>query len=422
MLSRRVPLLITFSASLLVLSVAARDWRPLVLILPLASLFFLAKTFYPTDELNIEVKKELTAENVLTGETVKTTLEVTNKGKEKINFLEVYDRLPAELALVEGTNHLVLSLDPGENVAFTYETLCAERGKYTIGPVYLRTRDPLGFNFTEDTKQVTSTLYVLPFIEKLNSTDLPFKRTGQWPGLIHSSRKGEGTEFYGIRDYMSSDELRKVEWKASARLGKLMTTEHESDRSTDIVIILDARTGSDAEDSSKILLECGIRAAGSLASLLLNLGNQVSLITYGKERTWLPGGFGKRHFKNILKTLTSVEPGETPLPIDFGLQMVFPSKPQIILISPLLQPNIAKEIRALRHESRNILVISPSSPSTPHDETSETRNIAVRILALERRNVIDEARRYCTAIDWNPSASLRAAIREVRRWNVIARQ
>ena len=250
MLSQRVPLLITFSAFLLLVSIAAGDWRPLVLILPLASLFFLTKTFLPISELNMEVKKELTPDSVMTGETARVKLEVTNKGKEKISFLEVYDRLPAELALAEGANHLVLSLDPAERVAFTYEVSCTQRGKYLIGPVYLRTRDPLGFNFTEDTKSATSSLQVLPSIEKLGSSDLPFRRTGQWPGVIHSSRRGEGTEFYGIREYVASDELRKVEWKASARLGKLMTIEHESDRSTDVVIILDARADSDLENSS----------------------------------------------------------------------------------------------------------------------------------------------------------------------------
>jgi uncharacterized repeat protein (TIGR01451 family) len=418
MLSQRVPLVITFSAFVLLVSIADRDWRPLVLILPLASLFFLTKTFSPIGELNLEVKKELAADSVMTGETVTVTVEVTNKGKEKISFLEFYDRLPAELTLVKGTNHFVLSLDPEEKVTLNYDVSCAQRGKYEIGPVYLKTEDPLGFHFVEDTKPVTSSLHVLPFIEKLGSGDFPFRRTGLWPGVIHSSRRGEGTEFYGLREYMANDELRKVDWKATARLGKLMTIENESDRSTDIVIILDARTGSNIGDASGTLLEYSVRAAGSLSSLLLNLGNQVALISYGKDRAWVPGGFGKRHLKNILELLARAEPGETHVPIGFGLSAVFPSKPQVVLVSALLELNIVRDVRALAEEGYSIFVVSPSLPKTSPDETSEATRIALRILALERRNVIDELRRYSTVVDWDLSVPLRTAMKEVRRWNM----
>ena len=419
MLSQRVPLLITFSAFLFLVSIALRDWRPLILILPLASLFFLARIVSPIGELDVEVKKELTPDSVMIGETATVKLEIANKRKEKIDFLEIYDRLPGELTITKGTNHLVLSLNPEEKAVFTYEVLCAQRGKYEIGPVYLRTQDPLGFNFNESTRSITSLLHVLPSIEKLRASDLPFKQTGQWPGIIHSSRRGAGMEFYGLRNYVPGDDLGRVEWKASARTGKLMTIERESERSANIVIILDAGKDSNLGKPPETLLEYSIKAAGALASLLLNLGNQVSLITHCKNRGWLPGGFGKRHLRSILDHLTSVEAGETPLPIGSELPYIFSSRPQVVLISPLLDPSIVEDVRALVGYST--FVVSPSLSNILQLETSETTKLAFRVLALERRNIITELRRYCMVVDWDPQVPLRTAMKEVRRWHMQTR-
>lgn len=418
MLSQRVPLLITFSALLLLVSIALRDWRPSILILPLASLFLLTNALSAKNDLNIEVKKTLIQDSVMIGETATVKLEVANKGKERIDFLEVYDKLPAELCLTEGTNHLVVSLDAGERAGFTYEILCSRRGRYVIGPTYLRARDPLGFNFNESTRPLTSSLHVLPQIERLRANDLPFKRTGQWPGIIHSSQRGTGTEFYGLRNYLPEDDFRRVEWKTSARMGKLMTIEHESERSTDVVIILDASNDLSLGKSSETLLDYCVKAAGSLASLLLNLGNQVSLINHCTDRAWLSGGFGKRHLRNMLDRLTSIEVGETPLPIGYGLPYIFGSKSQVVLVSPLLALNVVEDVRSLASEGYSIFVISPSLSESPGDQRDEAAGIALRIFGMERRNIITELRRYSTVVDWNPEVPLRTAMKEVRRWYV----
>lgn len=386
--------------------------------LPIATLLVLTNFLSHKNGLNIEVKRKLTQESVITGETVTVRLEVQNTGNERVDFLEIYDMLPLGLCLNEGTNHLIVSLEPGEKMEFGYEIQCNERGVYEIGPTHLRTRDCLGFNFTESISATEMSLHALPKIEKLKSSDFPFKKTGQWPGIIHSSQRGAGMEFYGLRNYLPGDELRRVGWKASARMGKLLTIENESERSTDIVIILDASTDLTLRNSSETLLEYCITAVGSLASLLLNLGNQVSVISHCTTRTWLPGGFGKRHLRSILDHLTNVKAGETPLPIGFGLERIFESKPQVMLVSPLLAPNIVDDVRHVVSEGYDVFVISPSFPEILDEQSDEATKIAFRILNLERRETIAELRRYCMVLDWNPQVPLRTAMKGVRRWRI----
>jgi len=251
---------------------------------------------------------------------------------------------------------------------------------------------------------------------------LGVRQTGPWPGIFQSRRSGIGTEFYGLRHYVPGDELKRIHWKASARMARLITIENESERSTDIVMILDTGKGSNLGKSPRTTLEYGISAAGSLASLLLTLGNRVGLIVHGKNRTWLPRDFGKRHLQRVLNQLAATEAGEARLPIAyFGEPLFMGAKAQILLISPLLDQKIPDAIRSLAVKGYNTFIISPSFTELLDHRMDEATEMAYRIMALERRNMIMELRRYATVIDWNPNLPLRTVLKELRRWRVPIR-
>ena len=422
MYTERVPILITFSILLTLASLAMKDWRPVILILPIASLFFVSNSFSPSTKTDVKAAREVTPARIAIGETSRVTLVITNAGKEKIGFLEIYDELPTEVNVIKNTNHLILCMGPGEKVPISYEIRCPRRGKYDIGPLHVRSRSPLSFHFAEKTLAPSLPLYVLPDIERLKPTDLGVRQTGPWPGIFHSRRSGIGTEFYGLRHYVPGDELKRIHWKASARMARLITIENESERSTDVVIILDTGKGSTLGRSPRTTLECGVSAAGSLASLLLTLGNRVGLIIHGKNRTWLPRDFGKRHLQRVLNQLAATEAGEAYLPIGYFWEpLLLGPKAQIILISPLLDQSTPDAIRSLAVSGYKTFIVSPSFTQLVDHQADEATAIAYRIVALERRNIIMELRRYATVIDWSPSLPLRTVLREVRRWRVPIR-
>lgn len=392
------------------------------MILPVAALLFVSNSLYFSTELNVKAYRELTPPRIAVGETSRVTLEISNAGKGRIRFLEVYDRLPAEVDVVEDTNHLVLCLEPGETVTICYDVSCPGRGRYDIGPLYVRVRDALGFRFSEETLAPPVQLYVLPDIERLRPTDLGIRQTGPWPGIFHSRKSGVGTEFYGLRHYVAGDELKRIHWKASARLGRLITIENESERSADTVIILDTGNGSNLGTPPRTPLEYGASAAGALASLLLTLGNRVGMIIHARNRTWMPRDFGKRHLQRILNQLAAAEAGEASLPIGyFGEPLFLGQKAQIILISPLLDKRIPDAIRSLAVKGYNTFIASPSFVELVDLRTDRAAEMAYRIMALERRNTIAELRRYATVIDWNPNLPLRTVLKEMRRWRVPIR-
>src|SRR5437016_13423600 len=93
--------------------------------------------------------------------------------------------------------------------------------------------------------------------------------------------RGEGSEFYGIREYHPGDPLRRVHWRSSARMGRLAVVEYEHDVSVDLTLVLDARRGSDVGFGSETALEMAVTVAASLARLVLERGNRCRLAIPG---------------------------------------------------------------------------------------------------------------------------------------------
>jgi len=351
--------------------------------------------------------------------TIKLT--IINKGK-KIDNIEIYDKLPTDVTLSKGTNHLILSIKPKETITFTYEITCPYRGKYDLGPSTIRVKDPIGFQYKTKTQCSPFTLYVVPEIERPKPSDLKTNYTGRWPGFFHSKQKGFGTEFYELRDYVPGDPLRHVNWKASARMSKLITVEYESERSSDIVIILDGGRGATLGTYPDTVIEHGIRATGSIALLLLNMGNRVGLVVHGKEERVIETNFGKHHFQKILNYLAMIKPGYSNIPIGYRIPRST-IKPKIIFISPLLGVNIVRDLKNLAIEGYSILVISPSFMKLIDqiESEAESRRISYRILALERANIIIELKKFGKTVDWNPKLSLRSSLKVRKKWKMTAR-
>src|SRR4051812_30946260 len=87
-----------------------------------------------------------------------------------------------------------------------------------------------------------------------------------------------GLEFYGMREYRPGDELRRIVWRASARVGKLMVREAEEGITDQIQIILDTDRGSHSSDGDHSeSFETGVRAAASLAVEHLRDGYEVTV-------------------------------------------------------------------------------------------------------------------------------------------------
>jgi uncharacterized protein (DUF58 family) len=237
---------------------------------------------------------------------------------------------------------------------------------------------------------------------------------------VASRQIGAGTDFWGVREYTAGDEVRRINWKASARLDRLFTNEYEGERSGDVVIVVDARRESFIGTETDNPIEHGVRAALGIAEHVLASKNRVGLIVQREVLDWVPPAFGRKQLYRILDHLTHVRPGgEWPFAhVAWVLSRFFPRDCLIVLISPLQDRAALNAVIAMEARGYDVAIVSPSplaiewrlGEQRPEDRT------AYRILRMERDNLISQLRRVSQVVDWDPATPLALALRRIGTW------
>ncbi|MEE9600829.1 MAG: DUF58 domain-containing protein, partial [Thermoplasmata archaeon] len=284
----------------------------------------------------------------------------------------------------------------------------------------LRSRDPLGMYIRERRVDVAQTMVVSPRTEDLRRVSLFPRRTTPRLGNAPSRTAGLGVDFWAIRSYQAGDELRRINWKASARLDTLLTNEKEAERSGDIILVLDARRQANVGHMLQNTIELGVKAAVSLAAKLLQDRNRVGLVIQRDVLDWVYPAFGNKQLYRIVNALVSVRPGgEWPFEqIAWVLKRYFPPKSLVIIISPLVDTPAIESVVELRARGFDIILLSPSFLEVERmvmDEDSHME-LAYRVLKMRRDADVSYLRRFAHVVDWNPREPLALALKEVSLW------
>ncbi len=416
MFTRKAVFYFSLAAILLVLALLFEDWQLAVLVLPVAVVFFLTNVWGFPQTVDLELDRRIVPDETFGGENIRVTVRVRNRGLEALGNVEVLEQLPAGIELEKGTNHAHTRLQPGEAFELGLEFPSPIRGHYPMGPLTVRARDPFGLYLYEVTLD-PDILAVLPRPERIRGTELRPRHVGPWPGTIPSRTSGHGTEFYSLRGYTPGDDMKRINWKASARANRLIVNEMEAERVTDVMLVLDTEV-SHTEASELDLFERSVGGATSMASLLLRQGNRVGLILQGSERGIVPPGFGKRQEKRIIYMLASAKPGKAVIPTSYVVtllaRLMLPAKAQIAIISPLLDPSLTEGIRELSIAGYSIIVISPI-PEEPRIFQSEAEKIAYRIFQLERANTLMSVEKVSTLVQWPAGVPMSRILGKAKR-------
>jgi len=403
------------TAALLTVALLLNDLEIGVLILGLASLFFLSNVWGLPDKVDFKLDRKIIPDETFGDEDILVELRIRNLTRAAIGNLEIHEVLDDRIIPEKGTNITPASIGANDEAQVLFEFPSPPRANYQIGPMIVRARDPFGFYLTEK-KLGAESLSVMPRPERIRGAQLRPRHVGPWPGVIPSRVLGIGTEFYSLREYVPGDDPKRINWKASARYNQLITNETEAERVTDIMIVLDTDVTFFGPTESE-LFERGVQAAASMASLLLKQGNRVGLVLQGGERGSIPAGFGKRHERRILYLLAAARPGRAAVSTSYVMNLLarrmLPSRAQIVIISPLLDPEIKEGVRKLSAAGYSMLVLSPS-PTLPSSFEQKTEEIAFKIIMLERSITLLELGRSSTVVDWPIGVPLSALMSKVR--------
>jgi len=275
----------------LVLLLAAVILRQVPLLL-VALLFFLASGVarlwarYALER--VEYVRRLSASRVFFGETVTLEVGIANRKILPLPWVHVQDEVPQEVTFLKGKpspSHKptrdvlssVMSLAWYQRLTRRYPVLCLRRGYFPFGPATVRSGDLFGFFRKEATEEKLDYLLVYPRVVPLEDLGIP-SRDPFGDLRVRRHLFEDPVRVVTTRDYVHGDPLRRIHWKASARLRRLQSRVFEPTTTVDLALFLDTRTVEPPFHGQKEqLLETAIIVAASIASHAVQEGYRVGL-------------------------------------------------------------------------------------------------------------------------------------------------
>ncbi len=136
------------------------------------------------------------------------------------------NRFTSEIFLVKGWTHQTIRLNPGESRNFSFIVTFSQRGYHEFLPLLIYRGDPLGLYRDSYEVDEPVQIRVIPARPQIRLSRQQKKRIRDILTGYHSyRRRGQGDEFFSLREYIRGDEPRKIYWKASAKQGKLISRE-----------------------------------------------------------------------------------------------------------------------------------------------------------------------------------------------------
>jgi uncharacterized protein (DUF58 family) len=300
-------------------------------------------------------------------------------------------------------------LEPSEAPEELEATLVAHRrGRHPLPRPVARRIGPLGLGRRDFALLEDEELLVYPDLIAASRTAETVRR-GRFreEGRRTRSRLGLGTEFESIRDYQPDDDIRQVNWRASARLGRPMSNQYRVEQDRDIVCVLDSGRLMGAPLAGGTRLDVAVDAVAAVAAVADQLGDRCGLVAFDAEirRHVRPSRRGAR---DIVAAVFDLEPTRAQSDYALALHRVGGSKRAfILLLTDLLEPSAARPlveampIVARRH---HVVVASATDPDLgamidrePHSPLDVYRAVAAAEV-LESRERAAAALRGAKAV------------------------
>ncbi len=214
---------------------------------------------------------------------------------------------------------VVLGVLPLQSECGTYSVVPTRRGDFEFGALHARYPTLLGLWQRQFRCEAKKTVSVYPDVSEVARYELRL-RQGRLRDLgLHLMRlRGQGTEFESLREYTTGDEFKSINWKASARRGKLISTDYEIERDQTVLIAIDCgrvmtamAVSREREERVTPLskLDCAINATVLLSHVAASMGDAVGLLLFSDQvLQFVPPRKGRTQTGAIIEALYRAQP------------------------------------------------------------------------------------------------------------------
>ena len=214
--------------------------------------------------------------------------------------LHVRDDVPQEMQAQPA--EFVLNAPPGSRSVMEYKLFAQRRGAFTLANVYLRVPSRWGLWQRYLTYPVETALHVYPDLQQISQYTL-LARTNRLSllGVRSTRRIGQDNEFERLRDYTGDDNYKHLDWRSTARRGKLTVRDFQANQSQRLIFLLDCGRMMTNVAGGISLLDHALNAMLMLSYVALIRGDSVGLLAFSDEiHSYVPPRSGARHMNRLL--------------------------------------------------------------------------------------------------------------------------
>ncbi len=235
-----------------------------------------------------------------------TALRLENRAPRAIRA-EVHDYCPGQVVTERLPQTATLKANGWSELH--YRLRPHERGELSFGRVQLRLFSPFGLWTVQRQAGHAETVRVYPDFSRvtgfaLMATDHRLSQLG----VLQRRRRGEGMDFHQLREYREGDPPRQIDWKASARMRRLISREYQDERDQQIVLLLDCGRRMAARDDAISHFDHVVNSALLLAYVGLRQGDAVGLLTMSGPPRWLAPRKSRATVNTILNGVYDLQP------------------------------------------------------------------------------------------------------------------
>lgn len=337
------------------------------------------------------------------GETVRTYLFVTNTGNRRLRGIVRDAWQPS--AGATATRHPV-SVPPGERRSVTTLLTPFRRGERGSASVTIRSFGPLRLIARQASLSVPGAIRVLPPFNARRHLPSRLARLRELDGRTAVMLRGQGTEFDSLREYVRGDDVRSIDWRATARRTdpvqggpSLVVRTWRPERDRRVVVIIDSGRTSAARIDREPRIDTAFESTLLLSALATRAGDQVDVVVYDQRvRGRVQGASGADLLSRLVDTMATIDPELIEMDwraVPGVVRSVTSQHSLVVLATSIDSPGAARGLLAVLPQltgRHTVVVASVTDPETI-DAVSQrhNRNEVYRAAAAERA-LLDVAR------------------------------
>ncbi|MEP6712625.1 MAG: DUF58 domain-containing protein [Ferruginibacter sp.] len=195
--------------------------------------------------------------------------------------MRVIDELPFQFQ--ERNFSMKKQFLPRQQLKMTYTVKPAERGSYLFGNIILYVQTGLGIVVRRHTIAAAENISVYPSFMNLRNYHLLSQATIEGNGNRRMRKIGQSMEFEQIKDYVNGDDIRTINWKATARKGSLMVNNYVDEKSQQVYCIIDKGRLMKMPFEGLSLLDYAVNSTLALGNVCLQKQDKIGLITFSNK-------------------------------------------------------------------------------------------------------------------------------------------